>query len=81
MKHVGSYEAKTHLPELLDSVERGEVIVITRRGRPAARLVPMSLGKPDARAVIADFKAYSKARRRTLGRLSIRTLIDDGRRF
>ncbi|HLJ05195.1 MAG TPA: type II toxin-antitoxin system prevent-host-death family antitoxin, partial [Acetobacteraceae bacterium] len=33
---VGAYEAKTHLSELLDRVERGEQIVITRHGRPVA---------------------------------------------
>jgi prevent-host-death family protein len=40
MREVQSSEAKTHLPQLLDDVERGETIVITRHGRPIARLVP-----------------------------------------
>jgi len=81
MKHVGSYEAKTHLPELLDAVERGETVVITRRGRPAAHLIPISLSTSDAKTVIKEFKEYSKKRRRTLGRISYRTLINEGRRF
>ena len=80
MIHVGSYEAKTHLPRLLDSVERGETVVITRRGRPAARLVPVTSDGLDARVVIDEFKTYSRSRRRTLGRLSFRSLIEDGRR-
>ena len=37
---VGAYDAKTRLSELLDRVERGEQVVITRHGRPGARLVP-----------------------------------------
>ena len=37
---IGAYDAKTRLSELLDRVERGEQIVITRHGRPIARLVP-----------------------------------------
>jgi prevent-host-death family protein len=37
---VGAHEAKTNLGQLLDRVERGEVIVITRHGAPVARLVP-----------------------------------------
>ena len=41
MREVGSYEAKTHLPELLKAVEKGEEITITRRGRAVARLVPV----------------------------------------
>ena len=38
---IGAYEAKTHLPRLLDEVERGKAVVITRHGRPVARLVPV----------------------------------------
>ena len=38
MKTVGTYEAKAHLPQLLDEVERGEEIMITRHGHPVARL-------------------------------------------
>ena len=37
---VGAYEAKTHLPALLERVQRGEQITITKHGRPIARLVP-----------------------------------------
>lgn len=40
MREVQASEAKTHLPRLLDDVERGETVVITRHGRPIARLVP-----------------------------------------
>lgn len=40
MTTVGAFEAKTKLSELLDRVARGEEILITRRGKPAARLVP-----------------------------------------
>ncbi len=40
MREIQASEAKTHLPQLLDEVERGETILITRHGRPVARLVP-----------------------------------------
>ena len=40
MREVQASEAKTHLPRLLDEVERGETIIITRHGRAIARLVP-----------------------------------------
>ena len=39
-REVQASEAKTHLPRLLDDVERGETIIITRHGRPIARIVP-----------------------------------------
>ena len=40
MKHVGIFDAKTHLSSLIDEVEKGGEIVITRHGKPVARLVP-----------------------------------------
>lgn len=40
MRTVQASEAKTHLPQLLDDVERGATLIITRHGRPIARLVP-----------------------------------------
>ena len=42
---IGSFEAKTHLSELLQKVERGESFVITRRGKPVAELGPVPQGK------------------------------------
>jgi prevent-host-death family protein len=69
MTTVGAFEAKTKLSELLDRVERGEEIVITRRGKPAARLVPPAAtvspakGRIDLdrlRAVAESFRARVK---------------------
>ncbi len=40
MEQIGAFEAKNTLGHLLDRVERGEEIVITRHGKPVARLVP-----------------------------------------
>jgi len=45
---VGAFDAKTHLSALLDRVERGEEVVITRRGKPVARLVPVAAAEPAA---------------------------------
>ena len=81
MESVGAYEAKTHLPQLLDRVARGEEILITRHGRPIARLVPETASPPtDIRAVIAEIKELRKGQ--CLGKgLTIRQLIEEGRRF
>jgi len=54
MTIVGSFEAKTKLAELLDRVESGETVTITRRGKPVAKLVP------------AGVDAEERARRRAL---------------
>ncbi len=40
MRTIGAFEAKTHLSQLLDQVEAGETVVITRHGEPVAELVP-----------------------------------------
>lgn len=65
MRAVGTSEAKTHLPELLKAVETGETIVITRRGTPIARLVPVTVQEAvDARAVIARIERARGLRRR-----------------
>ena len=41
VRKVGAFEAKTKFSELLDRVERGEEIIITRHGKPVARLKPV----------------------------------------
>jgi prevent-host-death family protein len=41
MTQIGTFEAKNKLSELLDRAERGEEVVITRRGKPVAKLVPV----------------------------------------
>ena len=83
MKHVGSYEAKTHLPQLLERVEKGETITITRHGKPIARLVPAMEATPllAVADAIAAMEAFQEQEGPTLGgKITIRTLIDEGRR-
>lgn len=79
MKTVGSYEAKTHLPSLLEEVERGAEIVITRHGKAVARLVPVAARVDDRRlqAAVAGLKRFRHGRR--LGDATIKELIDEGR--
>jgi prevent-host-death family protein len=43
---VNIYAAKTHLSRLVDQVNAGEEVVITRHGRPVARLVPAAAAQP-----------------------------------
>ena len=79
MTEIGAYEAKTHLPKLLERVEKGERITITRHGVPVAVLVPASPRKThDLSEVVAELEAFRKGTR--LGRLSLKSLIQEGRR-
>jgi prevent-host-death family protein len=59
MQEIGAFEAKNTLGALLDRVEQGEEIVITRHGKPVARLVPNSLGidRGQAQAAIDRLRA------------------------
>lgn len=80
MLTVGSYEAKTHLPSLLVRVAQGEHITITRHGVPVAKLVPVtSPPNRDRNATIEQLRRFRQGRR--LGGLSIREMIQQGRRF
>lgn len=80
MKSVGIYEAKTHLTRLIEEVERGDSITITRHGRPVARLVPEPPTKH--RSIRETIEAIEEFRRgHPLGDVTIRELIDEGRRF
>jgi len=73
------FEAKARLSELIDQVLAGTEVVITRRGRPVARIVPeRAAGTKDVKAAIAEIRRYRKTLR--VGRVNLRALIAEGRR-
>lgn len=79
MRRIGAYEAKTHLPRLLDEVAQGEAITITKHGVAVAVLSPASTQATMTPAqAIAGLRAFRREHR--LDGLSIRELIDKGRR-
>jgi prevent-host-death family protein len=69
MSEIGAYEAKTHLPRLLDRVQKGERFVITKHGRPVAELVPVA--QRDAEQVKRALGEL-RALRNTLARRGVR---------
>lgn len=76
---VGAYEAKTHLPSLLERVQHGERVTITKHGVPVAMLVPVvPVAKPDIRAVIDELRTFATGH--TTGDMTIRQMIEEGRR-
>jgi len=62
MREIGAFEAKNTLGTLLDRVEEGEEIVITRHGKPVARLVPNvgSIDRSQAEAAAARIRARAR---------------------
>lgn len=80
MVEVSAFQAKTRLSELLRETERGKSFVIRRHGKAVARLLPPEeKGKaPDLTEVLASFR---EIRKRIPGRVKIRELVQEGRRF
>ena len=62
MLEIGAFEAKNTLGNLLDRVQRGEEIIITRHGKPIARLVPNSGRIDSTQAHAASERIRSRAR-------------------
>ena len=79
MHEVGAFEAKNKLGALLDWVERGEEVLITRRGKAVARLVPAEPGFDRAKARRAADGLIQTRRGLTLGGLKIKDLVNEGR--
>ena len=80
MHTVGSFEARTRLPELLKLAEQGESITITRRGVPVARLVGIDDGaREDTGTIIARMKR-ARAGRPSVSAKEVPSARDQGRR-
>jgi len=83
MTTIGFYEARTHLSELVDRVAKGKTVLITRRGKPAAVLAPPPRkDRREVRHVVGEMLAFRDREGPTLGgQVTIRQLIEEGRRF
>jgi prevent-host-death family protein len=79
MSEIALYEAKNKLSGLLDEVATGKQITITRHGRAAARLVPADQGFDRAKALQAAKTLFEIRKGATLGDLSLKDLINEGR--
>jgi prevent-host-death family protein len=80
METVGSFEAKTHLAQLLERVVQGESFTITRHGIPVARLVPVEAKvKPDIKRAIEEILEFRQAH--PLPEEDLKEWINEGRRL
>ena len=80
MQTIGAFEAKTHFSALLEQVEHGEPVIITKHGRSVAKLIPIST--PDRTVIkktIERLQQFSQGN--ILGDdLDWKTLRDEGRK-
>ncbi|ADG05157.1 type II toxin-antitoxin system Phd/YefM family antitoxin [Kyrpidia tusciae] len=79
MKQIGAYEAKVHLSELLDQVAQGETILITKKGKPVAKMVPVESDEWTWEKIV--HRLYQLRKNVKPGTPSIREMIEEGRRF
>ncbi len=80
MSEIGVFEAKTHLPKLLQRVQSGERFIITRHNRPVAELIPYRpRDREKIREAISAMKMFQQEH--SLDGLSVRELIEQGRKY
>jgi len=82
MRHqqIGAFEAKTHFSQIIEKVEQGEDFIITRRGKPVAKIIPFK-HEPDITRLEA-FKRLTEMRkfyRGEQGSFNVREAIEEGR--
>jgi prevent-host-death family protein len=79
MQTMGAFEAKTHFSGLLEQVEKGEQIIITKHGHPIAKLVPISnMDRETVRMTIEKIRAFQQGN--TLNGIDWKSLRDEGRK-
>lgn len=82
MREVGTLEARNSLSALIEQVEKGEEITITRHGKPVARLVaPMSDAERKAKAREAADWIRANRKPNALAGMRLKDLIEEGRRY
>lgn len=80
MKKIGAFEAKNRLSELLIAAENGEEIMITKHGRPVAKLTPVDdIDRAKVREAIEWLKDFRS--KHPLGGVKIKDLINEGRKY
>jgi prevent-host-death family protein len=82
MKTVGVYEVRTHWSEMLERVAKGEEIEITRHGTPIAKLVPHNgQSKVPVDEALTELREFRRKYKHRLRGLTIKQMIEEGRRF
>ena len=76
---IGAFDAKTHLGQILENVQKGDEVTITKRGKPVARIIPyrekISMSNKDV------LNEFSNIRNSIKGKVNIKDYINEGRKY
>ncbi len=75
--HIGTFEVKTHLSEIITDVQKGNDYIITKRGKPVARIIPFVNETPQRKDIVNQLFAYQDISDRSF---DIRDAIKSGRK-
>ena len=80
-QQIGAFEAKTHFSQIIEKAENGEDFIITRRGKPVAKIIPFrrepEMTRQEALEQLAEMR---KLYRGKPGSFNIREAIEEGRK-
>ncbi|MDR2429089.1 MAG: type II toxin-antitoxin system prevent-host-death family antitoxin [Candidatus Margulisbacteria bacterium] len=74
MQSIGAFEAKTHFSQILEDVQNGQDYVITRRGKPMAKIIPLADEAPNRQEVVKKLFAIGRSARKPY---TVRSLLAD----
>ena len=79
MRSIGTYELKSNLSEVLDAVEHGQTVIVTRHGKPIARILPSDVAeREEVSQAVSSLLAFPRTR--LPDGVTIRNLIEQRRR-
>jgi prevent-host-death family protein len=81
-QQIGAFEAKTHFSQIIEKVEHGADYVVTKRGKPVAKIIPFEQ-QPEMtfEEAVVKLKEMRKLYRGKPGSFNIREAIEDGRKY
>jgi prevent-host-death family protein len=81
-QQIGAFEAKTHFSQIIEKVENGADFIVTKRGKPVAKIIPFD-DKPEMtfKEAVEAMKEMRKLYRGEPGSDNIKDLINEGRKW
>ncbi|MDR1323674.1 MAG: type II toxin-antitoxin system prevent-host-death family antitoxin [Candidatus Margulisbacteria bacterium] len=74
MQSIGAFEAKTHFSQILDDVQSGQDYIVTKRGKPVAKIIPLADKAPNRQETVKELFAIGRNARKPY---SVRDLLAD----